>query len=343
MAKVRWGLLGAGNIVHRWIRGTYRLQDEMEVVAVASRSESRAAAMAAQYGIPEHMDYEQMLRRSDIDAVFIPVPHVGHKELALQAIAAGKAVLVEKPASICAPDFREMVACAEKNNVFLMEGVWTRFFPIYDRLREILNAGTIGDIRSLHSAFSFRAPDEAKNGRLLTLENAGGGLLDVGVYNLHFADLVFQKAPTQLMGLASMDTDHLHLQVDEQASYIAQYDRGELAVMSSGVRTQMEDTAYIYGTEGYIKLPRFWSPTRLILCRNGAEEVVEIPVPQVRSDTPDEGYSYEIAHVNDCIRKGMIQSPVCTWDASLRILEQCDALRRQWGLTYPAEKMGGNQ
>ncbi len=334
--KIRWGLLGAGAIIDRWIKGA-RQVDDMEIVAVASRTAASAERMAKKYDIPETLTFDEMVERKDIDVVYVPVPHPAHKELAIKALNAGKPVLVEKPAAVTAADFDEMAACARKNGTFLMEAVWTRFFPIVDKLNSIIEAGTIGEVRLFQSSFSFRnEPDQVP--RLYLPELAGGALLDTGVYNLHFADMVFKKPPVEVTGLCAMDTDEHHLQVDEQGSYIIKYDNGELAVMTSAVRTAMPDTAYIYGTKGFIEIPVFWKPSRMRLVIGDREEWIEMPVDQKVEGVQDEGYQYEIRHVHDCIRKGLTESPVMTWEKTRSVMKVCDQLRARWGLKYPFEK-----
>lgn len=132
--------------------------------------------------------------------------------------------------------------------------------------------------------------------------------------------------------------DPLHLQVDEQAAYIAQYDGGELAVMISGVRTGMPDTACIYGTKGYIEVPHFYKPSEITVITEAARETISIPVPQSVPGVEDEGFRYEIMHVNDCLRKGLKESPIVRHADTLRILQQCDSLRKDWNFVYPFEK-----
>ena len=330
MRKIRWGLLGSGVILDRWMKGALQVED-MEICAVSSRTRKSAEAMAEKWKIGTVLTYDELLEREDIDVVYVPVPHDAHKVLAIRALNAGKHVLVEKPAAVCAEDFREMAACAQRNGRFLMEACWTWFFPAIRFVQERIQAGAIGEVRALNCAFSFRVPDNYE-GRLTRPENAGGGLLDVGVYDLHMAQIVFGRDPVSICGTASVDTDHLHLQVDEQAAFIAQYDRGELAVMSSGIRTDMLDTAFIYGTEGAITVPRFWSPDRVSIARGGETENYEFPIAQKVAGLSDEGYQYEIRHVNDCIRKGLTESPAVTFDRTISVLSQCDRLRSDWGL-----------
>ncbi|MFV0363154.1 MAG: Gfo/Idh/MocA family protein [Suipraeoptans sp.] len=334
--KIRWGLLGAGEVVDRWMKGVSQV-DDMEVVAVASRTEKTAVNIAAKWNIPKVMNYDEMIHCQDIDIAYIPVPHTAHKQLAISAMNAGKNVLVEKPAALNAKDFVEMIQCAKDNNVFLMEAVWTRFFPVTKKALEYINEDKIGEVRSVQTAFSFRVNDDYK-GRLVDINQGGGGLLDTGVYNLHFMQMIYQKSPIKLFGVASMNTDELHIQVDEQASYIGQYDHGELAVMSSGIRTHMIDTAYIYGTKGYIVIPRFWKPTKMQVVIGKHTECFEEEVPHRVEGIEDEGYQYEISYVNECIRTGIKESPYVSFEISHSVLEQCDMLRKEWNLVYSSEK-----
>ena len=335
--KIRWGIIGAGRIVRHWIRGAYQT-DDTEIAVIASKSRSSAEKAAAELGIPEAADVDALLRRDDIDAVYIAVPNNAHKELALRALQAGKHVLVEKPAAVCEADFREMAECARAQNRFLMEAVWTRFFPMAQTLRELLDTGEIGEVRAVHSSFSYRAAPSGGNVRLFDLNRAGGSLLDVGVYNFHFADLIFDGEPEEVTGLASFDTDGLHIQVDEQTGCVARYSGGRLAVMTSGIRTAVPGCACIYGTKGYLVVPEFWRPVRIEIHKGDSVRETEMPVPQKNGGEEDEGYQFEIAHVNECIREGLTESPVMTWEKSLRVLRQCDALRREWGFVYPFER-----
>lgn len=337
MEKIKWGLMGAGQIVERWIKGA-RQSEDMEIAAVASRSSENAGKAAQKYDIPCAMTYRELAERPDIDVVYVPVPHNAHKELALLAMEHGKSVLVEKPAAVNAAEWRQMTECAQKSGVFLMEAMWTRFFPLVKTIKGLLNNDGIGAVRAVNVAFSFRALGHLNGPRLFDPNQAGGGLLDTGVYNLHFCDMIFDRPPMELTGFAAIDTDECHIKVDEQAMYLANYTGGALASMASGIRTDMIDTAFIYGTCGRIVLPSFWKPTHMTVTIGGTEKSYSVPVAQRVDGVEDEGFQYEIAHVNSCLREGLTESPVMTWRKTQQVLEQCDCLRSQWGLKYPFEK-----
>lgn len=332
--KIRWGLLGAGLLLDRWMKGAALADDDMEIAAVASRTRETAERQAAKFGIKDACVYDEILQRADIDVMYIPVPHTAHKELAVRAMKAGYNVLVEKPAAVTASDWQEMVSCAKENNVFLMEAVWTRCFPVSLRLKELLSEGVIGEVRHLEASFAYRVPDDYK-GRLTDPDLAGGALLDVGVYPLHFAHMVYGTVPERMQSLASINTDGCP--VDEQGVYIGQYKNGAMCTLTSAIRTDMPDTAWIYGTDGYIRIPGFWRPQSMEIVKDGKTETISLPVTQREGLPQDEGYQYEIRHVDECIRKGLKESPLVPLSATTDVLQQCDALRRQWGFRYPFE------
>ena len=336
MKKFRWGLLGAGVILDGWLNGLRQVEDA-EIAGIASRTPETAQAKAKKYGIGEAMSYDEMLRRTDIDAVYIPVPHTAHKELAIRAMEAGIPVLVEKPAGVTAEYWKEMTDCAVRNNVFLMEAVWTRFFPAIQRMKELIAEGTIGEVRCVQSAFTDRISDDYQ-GRLTDPMTAGGALLDIGVYNLHFAELVYGCQPLRWASLASIGTDQMKLEVDEQACYIGQYENGALSILTSAIRTQMTNNAWVYGTKGSIMLPEFYMPDRLEITVGDKKYTEFYPVPQHAEGIRDKGYQFEIRHVQECIRNGLKESPVVPYDITASVLTQCDILRKQWGLKYPFEK-----
>ncbi len=335
--KVRWGLLGAGALLDRWMKGAMQAEDA-EIAAVASRTLETAKRQADKWNIPEYMTYDELIARDDLDVLYIPVPHTSHKELAMKAMSAGRNVVVEKPAGINAEEWAEMTECARRNHVFLMEAVWTRCFPASRDILQLIADGAIGDVRMLQASFCFRNGDDYQ-GRLYNLNTAGGALLDVGVYPLHFAHMIFGRKPVSLTGTAAIGSDHLHLEVDEQNAMIAQYDNGALAVMTSAIRTEAPDTAYIFGTNGYMVIPHFWKPSEVqLICPSKEEQHILHAVPQNVPGTEDEGYQFEIRHVNDCLRNGLTESPLVPWHATAAVLEQCDELRSSWGLTYPGEE-----
>ena len=219
-----------------------------------------------------------------------------------------------------------MIACAREQKKFLMEAMWTRFLPVIVKVREWLAEGAIGEVRMLTADFGFRTGWNPQ-GRLLNPELAGGGLLDVGVYTVAIAYMVFGQVPSAIASLAYMGETG----VDEQAAMLLRYESGQLAILSCAVRTSTAHEARIMGTEGSIHIPAFWHSTSATLSRSGKEPVhVDMPFA-------GNGYNCEAVEVMHCLRAGKLESDVMPLDESLSIVETLEQIRAQWELKYPME------
>ena len=341
MKTIRWGVIGSGIIADKWLAGSMQVPD-MQVVAIASRSAERAKPLAEKYGIVTVCaSIEALLARADIDAVYIATPHTSHYEWTMLSLAHGKHVLCEKPMGINEQEESAMVAYAKEKQCFLMEATWMRFFPMMQALREEIASGVIGELRCIRASFTFQKKGAGKEHRLFNPELAGGALLDVGIYCLHFCEALLGATPLQVHSLANINTDENHYGVDEQSVIIARYPKHVLATLTCSVATRMGDDAVLYGTKGRIEVPTFWQPTQYSRVVDEARVTVDMPVENTNPAFADLGYQYEIAHMNDCLRKHQLQSPVMTHDSSLAIIRLCDTMRKEWGLVYPMEKNDG--
>lgn len=207
-----------------------------------------------------------------------------------------------------------------------MEAMWTRFIPVMVKVREWLSSGAIGEIRMLTADFGFRTGWNPES-RLLNPGLGGGALMDVGVYTLALASMVFAGPPNRITGMAHIGETG----VDEQSSMILGYEKGQLAFLSCAVRTNTPQEARIIGTEGSIHIPGFWHAASATLYVSGKEaEHVEIPFEGT-------GYNYEAAEVMKCLRQGKLESSIMPLDETLSIMKTADELRTQWGLRYPME------
>lgn len=327
MKKYKWGILGAGSITHKFV-SDLKLLDNAELYAVGSRSKEKAEDYAKQYAIPKaYGSYEELLADKDVEIIYIATPHTLHKEWAIKSLEAGKAVLCEKPITVNASEAEEVINAARKNDVFLMEAMWTRYLPVMRKVMEWISSGAIGEVRMLKADFGFRSGWDTE-GRLLNPKYAGGALLDVGIYTLSFAYMVFGKNPVQINALGHIGKTG----VDEQGVNILKYDKGELAVLESAVRTTTPQEAYILGTKGSIHLPEFWHAESAKLNIDGCES-------QVYTDARNAiGYRYEAEEVMRCLSEGKKESSLMTLDESLEIMKAMDAIRAQYGLKYPFEK-----
>jgi predicted dehydrogenase len=262
-----------------------------------------------------------MISDPEVDVVYVATPHPFHKEHTLLCLEGGKAVLCEKPMAVHAGQVREMVAAARENGLLLMEAMWSRFNPVLVQVQQWLAEGRIGEVRMLTADFGFRTGWNPE-GRLLNPALAGGALLDVGVYVVSLASLVFGGAPEQVQATAHIGETG----VDEQTAMVLKYKGGGLALLACAIRTATPHAARIDGTEGAIEVPRFWHPTTAWLVRPGQEPI---------EATGALGYHYEAAEVMACLREGRTESEVMPLDESISIAETMDQVRAQIGLIYP--------
>ena len=322
---VHWGILGPGNIAKQFATGLQAVSGA-KLLAVGSRTQEKADAFADLYGAPKrHSSYEALAADPEVDVIYIATPHPGHKEAALLCIEHGKAVICEKPFTINAKEAEEIITAARAKGVFVMEAMWSRFFPAMAHVRKLLSDGAIGEVRMLQADFGFRT-DVNPSGRLFDLALGGGGLLDVGVYPISLASMIFGTA-SQVTGLAHMGETG----VDEQAAIVLGYPGGALASLTTGIRINTPHEAFILGTDGHIKLHGpWWKPATLTVNSGGKSEEVTIPFNSV-------GMNYEADEVNQCLRAGKTESALMPLDETLAIMKTMDTLRAQWGLKYPME------
>lgn len=329
MAKrIRWGILGPGSIARQFAKGLSVLPDA-ELLGVGSRTQSRADGFADEFGAPRRYgSYEALAADPDIDVVYVATPHPMHKDHSVLCLKAGKAVLCEKPFTVNRKEAETVLRVAKEEKRFIMEAMWTRFLPIVERVREWLRAGIIGEPRMVQADFGFRAGFNPQS-RLFDPALAGGGLLDVGVYCVSLASMVFGEAPHDVKTLADIGATN----VDEQAAAVLGYSGGRLALFCCGVRTSTPQDALIMGTGGMIRLhPPFWRGTCATLSVAGNEpETVELPYAGT-------GYNCEAAAVGECLRAGRLECNVMPHKETLQVMETLDRIRAEWGLVYPMER-----
>ena len=328
MSKFRWGILGTGAIARQFVEGLGSLS-EAEVLAVGSRSEASAAEFAEEREIPRrYASYEDLTADPDVDIVYVATPHPCHAANAELCLNAGKAVLCEKPFTVNAAEAERVVGLARDKGLFLMEGMWTRFFPLMEKVRRLISEGAIGEVRMLNVDFGFRT-DVDPASRLFDPALGGGALLDVGVYCVSLASMVLGR-PSGSVGLSHLGETG----VDEQASVVLEHEGGRLANLSIGIRTATPQEATVMGTDGYVRVHSpWWRPTSMTISRPGEEsETVEAPVS-------GNGFNYEAAEVMRCLEAGETESEIMPLDETLSVMRTMDGIRAAWGLRYPGEEV----
>ncbi|WP_342045069.1 Gfo/Idh/MocA family protein [Bacillus sp. OTU530] len=253
MKKIRWGIIGCAGIAKRSVIPGIQQSETGEVAAIASRGLDKAKQTAQQLDIPiAYGSYEALLTDPTIEAVYIPLPNHLHKEWAIRAAEAGKHVLCEKPLAINADEAQEMVEACENAGVVFAEAFMYRYHPRYTTICDIVKSGEIGELRGIHSTFTFNNSKDMSNVRYQQ-EWGGGSLYDVGVYPISAARMLLNEEPQAATVHALFSEEHDH--VDMMASGILEFNRGVALTFDCGMWADFRNTLEVLGTEGRIEVP----------------------------------------------------------------------------------------
>jgi predicted dehydrogenase len=330
MADIRWGILGGGKIANKFANDLALVEGAV-LNAIASRDAKRAEEFAGKFSIPHiFSSYEAMVVSNLVDVIYVATPHGFHYEHTLLCINHGKAVLCEKAFALNTRQAREMIALARKKNVFLMEAFWTKFLPQFKKVNEIIHAGTIGDIKWVQADFGFKAPYPPAQ-RLYDPILGGGSLLDVGIYPVFLSLSLLGKPQGIQASIVPYSTG-----VDEQCAVSFTYDNNVLATLSASFAVDTPVEAVIAGTKGRIQWRnRFHNAISKIELVNENDEVIEIEVAREQGY----GYQFEARHVNECLRKGITESPVMSHADTLDLMETLDRIRAVAGIRYGVDDL----
>ncbi|NRF66036.1 Gfo/Idh/MocA family oxidoreductase [Aquincola sp. S2] len=333
-----WGLIGPGGIAQRFADAVQRLPDS-RLAMVQGRDAARAAAFAAQWvredkpSVRSTDSIAALLAEPGLDAVYIATPHAFHAAAIEQCLAAGKPVLCEKPLVTDAATAARLAALARERGVFLMEALWSRFLPAYQTVGQWLREQAIGPLRAIQSSFCFHTPFDATS-RAHDPAQAGGALLDIGVYNLSLTRWALQQA-----GIDVDEAPTLHARalkgptgVDQRLAVMLGFADGIAAQFVCGFDGSADNGMRIFGRDGVITLPEhFWEARRALLQRSGESPTV------IDAPFGINGFEYEVIEAMRCIRAGAIESPLMPLDETIATLRWMDALRAQIGVRYPFE------
>lgn len=325
--KIKWGIMGCGGIANNYA-SDLAFTKYGQLAAVGSRSLSKAKKFAAQHGgAVAYGSYEELAADPNVDIVYVATPHPYHMDNTLLAINSGKHVLCEKPIAMNAGQTRRMIAAAQKKGVFLMEAMWTRFFPATIQLRQWLAEGRIGKVLAVEADFGihFRVGPEH---RIFNPDLGGGTLLDLGIYPISFASMVYGAQPKKIVSTVHKAKTG----VDDHAVITFEYPDSATAALSISSIVSMKNEARIFGTADMITVhDGFFHPTRLTLEAEGKKpKTVDLP-------HPGGGMQFEAEHVHQCLRNGKLQSDYLPLDETLAIMQTLDKIRRQWKLKYANE------
>ena len=322
---MRLGIIGPGNIAKEFANDLKYVElEKCEVGAVLGHSYEHTKEFVDKYGGSAIKDINELVTNRP-DAVYIATPHSLHYEETLFCLENNIPVLCEKPLAINERQVRTLVEASQKNNTFLMEGLWTRFLPSFRLLFNIIHSGTIGEILHVHADMSFIA-EKDKTNRFYNPELGGGSLLDVGVYTIYLSYLLLGN-PDKIFACGKVNETH----IDETCGVTLKYNDGKYAMLESSIITQTQNSAWIYGSKGTIRIKRPWTehPEKIDVRIINAPSFDHYPSWQGR------GFQYEVDEVIKCLHANKIESDILPHSASLNVIKIMDEVRSQLNIVYP--------
>jgi D-xylose 1-dehydrogenase (NADP+, D-xylono-1,5-lactone-forming) len=335
--KLRWGILGTGNIARQFVAGLNASRRGV-AAAVGSRAVHSAEAFAKQFGVGSaYGSYEQLVADEGIDVVYNSLPNSLHAMWTIRALDAGKHVLCEKPIAMNEEEARRMFDAAGKARKALMEAFMYRTHPQTVAVMDAIKSGAIGELRLIRSSFCYRTRKIEGNVRFVR-ELGGGGLMDVGCYCINFARLFAGGEPSAIQASARFHSSG----VDELAAGMLVLPSGVVSTFACGMCVQADNMAYLCGSEGYIEIPAPWKPTA-----GNSKYIVTAGIPP-RMDRPGAGgapprevrsvefsgdlYGIEADEFAGVVLDG--KPPAVSREDSLGNMRALDEMRRQIGLNF---------
>lgn len=318
---VKFGIIGLGRISNRFAAALNTVPG-VELVAVASRDPARSDEFAQKYGAKRaYANYLDMILDKDVDVIYIGLTHNFHYEITKLCLEHHKAVLCEKPLVTTQKDAEALAALARQNQTLLMEAMWTRCMPVFQKAKEWVKAGKIGQVKLITANFCYKS-DYDPESRQFNPKLAGGSVFDVGVYPIEFTTGILEESPININGLAKIAPSG----VDESAAISLGFSGGALASLNCGFSINAMREVVIYGTQGRIVVDSCFNPQ---LCERFDEknDLIERFAEPVK-----DGFIYQIRHCADLFSNGRLESDLIPLQDTIDCAGIFDSLRKQWGL-----------
>lgn len=329
MSVLKWGIVSAGKISNDFTVGLSCLPaEEHKVIAVAARDFKRADDFAKLHNIPTaYASYEELAKNPEIDVVYVGSVNPEHLEISKLMLSNGKHVLCEKPLCLNKKQSTELIEFAKSKNLFLMEAIWSRFFPAYTYLKEQIVNGSLGEIQSVEACFGF---DLTNVDRLQKKDLGGGTVLDLGVYTIQVCQWVMQEAPQSIEASGELNPEG----VDIAVNATLKYSNGKICKISTSAKEMLENIAVIKGSKGQITLKNFWCPTTLIDVNRTIKTWDLFKTNKFLNFPNSQGLAYQAISVRDCILNKKVECPIVPHSESLLIAEIQDTIRHQIGVKF---------
>lgn len=326
LGKFQIGIIGTGNIA-AVMADTINKMKNVKLYAVASREKVKADVFAGKYGCKKaYGSYEELASDKKVDLIYIATPHSEHFANAKMCIEHGKPVLCEKAFTANAAQAEELVRLSEEKGVFLAEAMWTRYMPMLTTIREVVGSGVIGEPKTLTANLGYVISHVE---RLKDPGLAGGALLDLSIYPLNFALMLFGY------NIAKIDSSCTYTDtgVDEQDSITLQYLDGRVAHLNSSMVSLSDRKGIVYGTKGFIIVENINNFESVAVYDSLYRKVGVYKCPKQIS-----GYEYEVEASIKAIRSRQIECAEMPHAETLRVMKIMDSIRKEWGIVFPFEK-----
>jgi predicted dehydrogenase len=319
--NIRWGIIGLGKIANKFATDLVTIEN-IELVAVASRSQQNADEFAAKYNCKKaYNSYLALVNDPEVDAVYIATPHSFHKEHTILCLQHKKAVLCEKPFAMNLQEVTEMIAVAKENNVLLMEALWTFFLPHFNYVLEMVKSDKYGKLKEVEADFGFKSKYDVES-RLLKKEIGGGSLLDIGIYPI-FAALATLGNPDSIEAKATF----FETGADSECTIVFNYKEAKATLKSTLLEETPTEAIFTF-EKAVIKIhTRFHEPASVTVLANGKEETTNFDCKTI-------GYNFEAEHFSQLIREGRQESDIMTFEFSRNLITTLDKVRNSIGLEY---------
>lgn len=319
------GIMGAGGIAVS-MANTIRQMPDVKLYAIASRTARKAEDFAREFAVEKaYGSYEEMVRDDKVDLVYIATPHSEHYDGMKLCLAHGKAILCEKAFTANARQAKEILAEAKEKGILVAEAIWTRYMPFLKNMQDVMNSGIIGDPYMLTANLGY-VIHHVK--RMTDPALAGGALLDVGVYTLNFAAMMFGD---QIAKISSVCT-YTDTGVDRQNSVTLVFRDGRMAVLNSSMMAKSDRKGIIHGSKGYMIIENINNFAGLKVYDIDDQEICSYYAPQQIS-----GYEYEVEACRQALKEGKTECEQMPHKETIRIMELMDEIRQQWNIQYPFE------
>ena len=326
LGKFNVGIMGTGNIAAVMAETLNRMKG-VKLYAVASREKVKADVFAGKHGVKKaYGSYEELVKDNKVELIYIATPHSEHYENARLCLENNKPVLCEKSFTANAAQAEELFKLAREKHVFITEAIWTRYMPMLKTIREVIGSGVIGDPKTLTANLGYVIN---KVERILSPALAGGALLDVGVYPINFAMMIFGNNIEKV----SSSCTYTDTGVDRQNTVTLQYGNGKYAVLNSSMESLSDRKGIIYGTKGFAIVENINNFESITVYDASYKKAAEYKRPKQIS-----GYEYEVEASIRAIRAGKIQCEEMPHEEILRVMKLMDSLRKEWGIVYPFEQ-----